>query len=116
MKMNKEQVKLGVKAAIVGSILTMVVGFAWGGWLTSSTSKDMGEQEVISRLATICVAQFNQDPQKEQKVKVLKDKSAWDNAREKYISEQGWATMPGEKVADPDVALECVKQIMENAG
>ena len=115
MKMDKEKVKLGVKAAIVGSIITMIVGFALGGWLTSSTSKDMGEQEVISRLATICVAQFNQDPQKEQKVKVLKEKSAWDDAREKYISEQGWATMPGEKLPDRDVAVECVKRIMENA-
>jgi hypothetical protein len=31
MKVNTEKIKMGVWAAIGGAILTMIIGFAWGG-------------------------------------------------------------------------------------
>ncbi len=33
MEVNKEKIKIGVWAAIGGAILTMIIGFAWGGWV-----------------------------------------------------------------------------------
>ena len=53
--------------AILGAIvLTMIVGFNWGGWVTGGTAQAMGEtmadDAVVQRLAPICVFQFNQDP------------------------------------------------------
>ena len=29
----KEKIKIGVWGAIGGAIVTMIVGFAWGGWV-----------------------------------------------------------------------------------
>ena len=115
MKVNKEKIKMGVWAAIGGAILTMIIGFAWGGWVTGGTAQSRAEKlaadAVATRLAPICVAQFNQDQEKDKKLKELKEKSSWE--RDKYIKEQGWATMPYEKEPDSSVAEKCTEQIMQ---
>jgi len=96
-------------------ILTMIVGFSWGGWVTGGTAQKMGvtmgENAVIQRLAPICVTQFNQDPLKNQKLAELKAKDNWQ--RRDYVEKQGWATMPGEAKPDRDVADECAKLLMQ---
>lgn len=115
MKVNKEKIKIGVWAAIGGAILTMIIGFVWGGWVTSGTAQSrvekMAADAVVARLVPICVAQFNQDQEKDKKLKELKEKSSWE--RDKYITEQGWATMPFEKEPDSSVAEKCAEQIMQ---
>ena len=115
--MDKEKVKTGVWGAICGAIITMIIGFAWGGWVLGSNSLDMGEEmaqtAVLDRLTPICVAQFNQDPQRDEKLKILKEKSSWE--RDKYVKEQGWATMPFEKEPDSRVADRCSALIMKNS-
>jgi hypothetical protein len=115
MKVNAEKIKIGVWAAIGGAILTMIIGFALGGWVTGGTAQSSAEKmsadAVIDRLVPICVAQFNQDQEKDKKLKELKEKSSWE--RDKYIKEQGWATMPYEKEPESSVAEECAEQIMQ---
>jgi hypothetical protein len=115
MKVNTEKIKLGVWAAIGGAILTMIIGFAWGGWVTGGTAQSRAEKiaadAVVARLAPICVAQFNQDQEKDKKLKELEGKSSWQ--RDKYIEEQGWATMPYEKEPDNSVAEKCAEQILK---
>jgi hypothetical protein len=115
MKVNKEKIKLGVWAAIGGAILTMIIGFAWGGWITGGTaqsrSEEMAADAVVARLVPICVEQFNKDQEKDKKLKELKEKSSWE--RDKYIKEQGWATMPYEKEPDDNVAEKCAEQIIQ---
>ncbi len=115
MKVNKEQIKIGVWAAIGGAILTMIIGFALGGWVTSGTAQSRAEKmavdAVVDRLAPICVAQFNQDSEKDKKLKELKETSNW--SRDKYVQDQGWATMPYEKEPDNKVAEKCAEQIMQ---
>jgi len=112
--MDWEKIKLGL-SAIGGAIVLAIVGFEWGGWVTSGTAREMAEEmaseAVVNRLTPICVAQFNQDPQKNQKLKELKKKDFWD--RRQYVEKQGWATMPSEKKPDSKVADECTKQLME---
>ena len=66
----------------VGSVvLTMIIGFAWGGWVTGGTAKSMAEKmaedAVVKRLAPICVVQSNRDPGKDQKLKELKETGTW---------------------------------------
>ena len=113
--MNKEKIKTGVWAAIGGAILTMIIGFAWGGWVTGGTAQSRAEtlaaDAVAIRLAPICVAQFNQDQEKDKKLKELEGKSSWQ--RDKYIEQQGWATMPYEKEPDSSVAEKCAEQILK---
>jgi hypothetical protein len=38
------KVKYGVWGLIGGAIIAMIVGFAWGGWTTSGTTKTMGDE------------------------------------------------------------------------
>jgi hypothetical protein len=74
-------------------------------------AEEMAEKAVVDRLAPICVEQFNQDPDKDKKLKELKEKSSYD--RGEYVEKQGWATMLGEKEPDSKVADECAKRIVE---
>ncbi len=100
--MNSEKIKLLLGGAAGGAIVLAIIGFAWGGWITGGTAREMAVvaagDAVVNRLATICVEQYNQDPEKDQKLKTMMEKRAYE--RGEYIGEQGWATMPGEKNPD----------------
>jgi hypothetical protein len=37
MQALRSSLKPGIWGVIIGNILTMIVGFSWGGWTTSST-------------------------------------------------------------------------------
>ena len=74
-------------------------------------AEQIAEDAVIDRLAPICVVQFEQDPEKDQKLKELKEMSSYQ--RGDYVKKQGWATIPGEKEPDSKVADECAKRLVE---
>jgi hypothetical protein len=99
---------------VVSIVLTMIIGFAWGGWVTGKTAQtlaqNMADKAVAERLAPMCVLQFNADPGKDQKLGELKAGNSW--SRGDYVQKQGWATMPGEEKPDRKVAEECVKLLM----
>ncbi len=113
--MNWEKIKPGVWGAIGGAIVLGIIGFAWGGWVTGGTAQkmaeDMAKDAVVGRLAPICVEQYNQDSEKDQKLKELKEESSW--KRSDYAKNQGWATMPGEKETDSKVAKKCAELLVE---
>jgi hypothetical protein len=114
MTVNKEKIKAGVWSAIGGAVIVMIIGFGWGGWVLGSTSQRQADTMVsdalVARLAPMCVAQFNEDAEKDEKLKELAAKNRWE--REKYVEDQGWATMPFEKEPDSGVAELCVEQIL----
>ena len=95
-------------------VLTMIIGFAWGGWVTGGTAHSMAERmaedAVVKRLAPISVVQFKQAPGKDQKFKELEKTDSWQ--RSEYVEKQGWATMPGEEKPDSKVASECARLLM----
>jgi hypothetical protein len=101
--------------AVVAIVVVLIIGFNWGGWVTGGSARDTavqsGKDAVILRLAPICVYQFNQDPEKDQKLTELKEVSAYQ--RDDYVMEQGWATIPGEEEPDKKVADECAKLLMQ---
>ncbi len=113
--MNWEKITVGFWSAIGGAIVLAIIGFKWGGWVTGGTAQAMAEEmaveAVVDRLTPICLAQFNQDPEKDQKLKELKKTDSWE--RGSYVEKQGWATMPSEKTPDSKVAAECASQILE---
>jgi hypothetical protein len=96
---------------VTSVVVTMIVGFAWGGWVKGSTAQKMVADAVVNRLAPMCVAQFKQDPGQDQKLKELKETGYWQ--RTEYIQKQGWATMSGEEKPDQSVAEACAKLLME---
>ena len=115
MQMNWEKIKPGVWGAIGGAIVLAIIGFSWGGWVTGGTAQKMAEElaqkTVVARLAPICVEQYNQDSEKDQKLKELKEEGSW--KRDDYVEKQGWATMPGEKEAESKVAKKCAELLVE---
>ena len=115
MQVNWEKIKLGLWSAIGGAIVLAIVGFNWGGWVmggtAQKTAEEMAADAVADRLASICVAQFNQDSEKDQKLKKLEETNTWE--RDDYVEKQGWATMPGEKEADSKVAGKCAELLVQ---
>ena len=105
------KVKLVLWGAVGGAIVLAIIGFAWAGWFTGATAQKMIEDAVVSRLTPICVEQFNRDSEKDQKLKGLKKEDSW--KRDEYVEKQGWATMPGEKKPDSQVAEKCTELIMQ---
>ena len=101
-------------ACVASAVVTMILGFTWGGWVTGGTARIMAEaagaDAVVTRLAPICVVQFKLDTRNGQKLKELTDTGVWN--RSDYVKKQGWATMPGEKEADSRVAAECAKLLV----
>jgi hypothetical protein len=99
---------------VASVVLTMIIGFAWGGWVTGGTARtmaaDMAEDAVTERLASICVSQFNQDPARDQKLETLKETTSYQ--RRDYVQDQGWATLPGDETPDRTVSNECVKLLV----
>ena len=98
-------------ACMASVVTTMIIGFTWGGWVSAGTARAMaevtGENAVVKRLAPICVARFNADPGKDQRLHELNEISVWQ--RSDYVEKQGWATMPGEEKPDSKVADECAR-------
>ncbi|HEV8532068.1 MAG TPA: hypothetical protein VGT00_11670 [Methylomirabilota bacterium] len=99
---------------VASIVVTMIIGFTWGGWVTGGTARRMadviGEDAVVKRLAPMCVLQFRQDVKKDQKLKGLKETGTWEKTE--FVKKQGWATMPGEREPDGKVADECVKLLL----
>ena len=75
------KIKYGVWGLIVGAVIAMIIGFAWGGWKTSGTSKEMADEAVLASQAAICVAQFMKDPSHEEKFKEFKELSTYQRAQ-----------------------------------
>jgi len=127
MDQNRERLSLGRRwsearptktllfwACVGSAVLTMIIGFSWGGWVTGSTARAtadvMTQDAVVKRLAPICVIQSGRDPAKTQKLTALKEESTWQRAE--YVGKQGWATMPGEQEPDSRVAQACAALLM----
>jgi hypothetical protein len=115
--MHWDKIRLGSWSAIGGAIALAFVGFNYGGWVTGGTAAAMAKQiaadAVAERLGFICVAQFNQDSEKDEKRKEMMGKDSWDIGR--YIEKQSWAIMPGENKSDSKVADSCAKLLAAKA-
>src|SRR6266446_7285389 len=101
------KVKYGSWGLIVGAVVTMILGFVWGGWTTASTAHAMSEKAVVSSQAAICVAQFVKQPNHEKKLKEFAEVSSW--SRGEYIEKGGWDKMPGQETANSEVARACAE-------
>ena len=97
--------KYGVWGLICGAVIAMIIGFAWGGWTTSSTTQTRTQEAVLASQAAICVAQFMKQPNPEEKLKALGEVSSWQ--RNEYIEKGGWDKMPGQEKAGSAVARAC---------
>jgi hypothetical protein len=99
------KIKYGVWGLIVGAVIAMIIGFAWGGWTTAATTQKMSEEAVLASQAAICVALFMKEPNHEEKLKELGELDSW--KRGEFIEKGGWDKMPGQEKAGYLVARAC---------
>ena len=96
---------------VVGAIALAIIGFSWGGWVTGGTAaKDSvaaSHTAVVAALAPICVERFRAQPDAVVKTDALLKTGTWE--RSSLIEKSGFATMPGSKMADSDVARACAE-------
>lgn len=114
-----EWFKPAVTGGIASAVLIAIVGLSAGWVMTSGSAHQMAEQQgekaVLAALTPICVAQFKgQTPDiRTTKLAALQGESSW--ARGDYVEKQGWATMPGSKEPEDEVADACATELMKLA-
>lgn len=74
------------------SILTMVIGFTWGGWMTGGSAQEMTQEARRNLAATFCVQRFISQPDAAAQHAKLMEISAWQ--RDDFVQDGGWAKLP----------------------
>ena len=91
------------------AVVTMIIGFAWGGWTLGSTAKENATKAAASALvavlAPICADKFKQAANAPANMAELKKVNTWQ--QDSYIEKGGWATFPGMNTPDRAVAQAC---------
>lgn len=103
------KIKYGFWGLVGGAVVTMILGFVWGGWTTASTAHGMTQKAVVASQAAICVAQFVKQPDHEARLKEFEEVNRW--SRGEFIEKGGWDKMPGQDKASPDVARACAEGV-----
>jgi|SRR5690242_3148751 alpha/beta superfamily hydrolase len=90
---------------IGGAVACMIIGFSWGGWVTSGTARNQtiaaAHDAVVAALAPICADRFRTQSDAPAKIAELAKVSSWE--RGSVVEKSGFALMPGAKTADMDV-------------
>jgi hypothetical protein len=100
----------------VGSVIaTIVVGFAWGGWVTGGTAMRMSQEAAAGARAQLaaaaCYSRFESSPDAASQLAALKE--AYSYQRSNLIDEKGWTTMPGGQKPVAGAANLCADRILE---
>lgn len=110
---NSEKMKPLIMGAVGGAVALAIVGFSWGGWVTGGTAEkmagDSAKSAVVTALAPICVAQFQQGDGFDTALSELAETRSYQRAA--YIEQGGWSTMPGSEEGNRDVAKACADMI-----
>jgi hypothetical protein len=110
--------KPGIWGAVIGSILTMIVGFGWGGWTTAGTARQAAMQQtdaaVLTALVPICVASEKTDLGRTKKLAELTAITSSYEQTE-FVMKAGWATFPGQPDANRPVAEACAAALLKTA-
>lgn len=100
------------------AVVTMVVGFGWGGWVTGGTAADMAAKAATAAraemAASICVDRFAKGPDATAKLVTLKAIDSW--KRREVIEQGGWVTLPGADKPVADAAELCAQRLVGVSG
>ena len=105
----KEMIKPLLWGAIGGAILTIIIGFAWGGWVTGGTAQERIDKAVLPLAAEICANNFKADPNFEKNLAALKKEESWQ--RDNYIEKGKWSVMAGDDTSKAGVDGACVEKL-----
>ena len=111
-------IKPVVWGAVAGSVMTMIIGFSYGGWTTSDTAARLARQQadtaVTTAMVPLCIAQSKADGAVLQKMGELKTLTSSYEQRD-FVTKTGWATVPGSEDPDRDVAAACAAALLKTA-
>jgi hypothetical protein len=106
-----------VWGAVIGSVVTMIIGFGYGGW-TSSTAERLAKQHadtaVTAALVPLCIAQSKADRAVSKKMGELRAFTSSYDQRD-FVTKTGWATVPGSEEPNRDVAEACAAALLKTA-
>jgi len=106
-----------LQGAALGSIVTMVVGFYWGGWITQRSAQDMArlraENALVTALVPICVDKFRSSANAAANTAELKGARSF--MQGPFIAQGGWATTSGSDAPNTAVADACASALMSSA-
>ncbi|MDZ7749920.1 MAG: hypothetical protein U5K43_14850 [Halofilum sp. (in: g-proteobacteria)] len=106
-----EWVKPAAWGVIGGAIAAIILGFAWGGWVTAGGASQMqtasAESAVVQAFTPLCVAKAEQQPEK---LAPLKEANSW--TRDDFVIEAGWVDNVSEKYRT-EVARACATTLVE---
>ena len=100
-----------LQGAAGGCAITLIVGFGWGGWQLASKAQKTAEESatnaVVAALAPICADRFEHAADATATLVKLKATDSW--KQDTFVVDGGWATFPGNKEANRNVAEACAK-------
>jgi hypothetical protein len=101
-------------SCVASVVATLIVGFTWGGWVTSGTAAQMSataaDNAEAKLAAAYCVTAFETAPNASTQLAALKKTDSWQ--RSDFIDKGGWDKLPGEKQAITGAADLCVTKLM----
>ena len=117
MKLTKnfgKQIEPFVWGAMGGAALLAIVGFMFGGWVTGGTAAELARKQadaaVVKVLAPICVDKFRHASNAAENLGKLNAISySWEKGT--FVSNGGWATMPGNGEPNTAVAQACAEML-----
>ena len=113
--MDKTWIKPGVWGFVVGGIVTMIVGFSWGGWTTGGTAERVAMERstaaVTAALVPVCLEKSKADPARAKKLDALKALTSSYEQRDLLVKD-GWASV-GEGEGNRDVAEACATHLLK---
>jgi hypothetical protein len=81
-------------SCVGAAVLTMIVGFTWGGWVTGGTAtkqaQEAGKQGAAQLAANICVHRFLAAPDAQAQLAEFKKTDSW--KRDTFVKDGGWVT------------------------
>lgn len=110
---DREWLKPSIYGALGGSVLTMVLGFSWGGWVTGGSAQALAIAEaksaVIAALVPVCLDRAQTDADRSAKLTMISEAPIYQ--RRDKLMEAGWATGPGTEAPNRDLAQACVASL-----
>ena len=111
-------VKPVVWGAVIGSVVTMIIGFSYGGWMTSGTAARLAQLQadtaVTTALVPLCIAKSKADGATVRKMGELRALASSYDQRD-FVTKTGWATVPGSDDPNHDVAEACAAALLKTA-
>ena len=96
-------------------VATLIIGFAWGGWVTGGTAERMATQAATAAradvAADVCVGRFESGPHAAVNLSTLKASDPW--SRSVFIEKGGWATLAGTETPISGAANLCAQRLID---